>query len=92
VGGFDSELLELVPNQRIVFRWRFVGPERVADPAHDSRLTITLREAPDGDTALTLVHERLDALDDAMPGMAESAAKGWGQALDKLAATIGQVA
>lgn len=88
VGGFESELLELVPNQRIVLRWGFVGPERIADPAHDSRLTITLREAPDGATALTLVHERLDALDAAMPGMAENAARGWGMALDKLAATI----
>jgi uncharacterized protein YndB with AHSA1/START domain len=91
-GGFDSELLELVPNERIVWRWGFVGPERVADPSHDSRLTITLRETPDGATALTLVHERLDALDAAMPGMARRTAAGWGQALDKLAATIGQVA
>jgi uncharacterized protein YndB with AHSA1/START domain len=88
-GGFDSELLELVPNQRIVFLWRFVGPERIADPAHDSRLTIALREAPGGATALTLVHERLDALDAAMPGMAEATARGWDQALDKLAATTG---
>lgn len=52
MGGFDCELLELVPNQRIVFRWRFVGPDRVAGPAHDSRLTITLRDALGGATAL----------------------------------------
>jgi uncharacterized protein YndB with AHSA1/START domain len=87
-GGFESELLELVPDERIVFRWGFVGPERVADPAHDSRLTITLREAPGGATALTLVHERLDALDAAMPGMAESARRGWDQALGELAETL----
>lgn len=92
VGGFDCELLELVPNQRIVFLWRFVGPERIADPAHDSRLTITLREAPGGGTALTLVHERLDAIDAAMPGMAENAKRGWDQALEQLAGAIGEVA
>jgi uncharacterized protein YndB with AHSA1/START domain len=91
-GGFESELLELVPDERIVFLWRFVGPERIADPAHDSRLTITLREAPDGATALTLVHERLDAIEAAMPGMAGAAAVGWGQALDALAAAIGAAA
>jgi uncharacterized protein YndB with AHSA1/START domain len=83
-GGFDCELLELVPGERIVFLWRFVGPERVADPAHDSRLTVTLSEAPGGATALTLVHERLEAIDAAMPGMAENTALGWGQALDTL--------
>jgi uncharacterized protein YndB with AHSA1/START domain len=84
-GGFECELLELVPGERIVFRWGFVGPDRVADPAHESRLTITLRETPEGGTALTLVHERLDALEAAMPGMVEGARHGWSEALDKLA-------
>src|SRR3954466_11612697 len=84
VGGFESELIELVPDERIVFLWRFVGPDRMADPALDSRLTITLIEAPDGVTVLTLVHELLDALEAAMPGMSASATVGWGQALDKL--------
>jgi uncharacterized protein YndB with AHSA1/START domain len=84
-GGFESELIELVPNERIVFLWRFVGPERVVDPALDSRLTISLRDVPDG-TELTLLHERLDALEAAMPGISGDAAVGWGQALDKLAA------
>src|SRR4051794_4033287 len=42
-GGFECELLELVPDERLVFNWRFVGPQRVADPGLDSRLTITLR-------------------------------------------------
>lgn len=87
-GGFESELLELVPDRRIVFRWGFVGPERVADPAHDSVLTITLRDAPGGATELTLVHERLDALEAARPGIAAGARVGWGQALDKLAAAM----
>jgi len=51
-----------------------------------------LREAPGGATELTLVHERLDALDEAMPGMAENTATGWGMALDKLATTLGEAA
>jgi uncharacterized protein YndB with AHSA1/START domain len=86
-GGFESELLELVPDERIVFLWGFVGPERVADPALDSRLTITLHGVPGG-TELTLLHERLDAIDAAMPGIAAGAATGWAQALDKLAALV----
>jgi uncharacterized protein YndB with AHSA1/START domain len=83
-GGFDCELLELVPDRRLVFRWRFVGPDRIADPTHDSRLTITLAEAPGGATALTLLHERLAAVDAARPGMAEGARRGWEQALEHL--------
>jgi uncharacterized protein YndB with AHSA1/START domain/DNA-binding transcriptional ArsR family regulator len=92
VGGFECELLELVPSQRIVFRWGFVGPERAAGPAYDSLLTITLAEAPGGATALTLVHERLDALHAAMPEVAEDVGPGWAMVLDKLAEAIEEVA
>ena len=86
VGGFECELLELVPGERIVLRWGFVGPERLAGPTYDSQLTVTLREAPDGATELTLVHERLDDLREALPDIAEGVGPGWEMALDKLAA------
>jgi uncharacterized protein YndB with AHSA1/START domain len=92
VGGFECELLELVPNRRIVFRWGFVGPERTSGPTYDSLLTISLDEAPGGATALTLVHERLDALHAAMPDVAKSVGPGWDMVLDKLAEAIEQTA
>jgi uncharacterized protein YndB with AHSA1/START domain len=84
-GGFECELVELVPAERIVFRWGFVGPARESGPAYDSLLTITLAEAPDGGTALTLVHERLDDLRQALPEVADAVSRGWTSALDKLA-------
>ena len=71
VGGFECEIVELVPDQRLVFRWGFVGPERTAGPVYDSRLTITLRAATGNATTLTLVHERLDDLAAAMPDVAD---------------------
>jgi uncharacterized protein YndB with AHSA1/START domain len=86
-GGFECELLELAPDRRIVFRWGFVGPGRTAGPVYDSLLTVTLREAPDGGTALTLVHERLEELAAAMPHVAGNVGPGWEMVLDKLAAT-----
>lgn len=89
VGGFDCELLELVPDERLVFRWGFVGPERTGGPVFDSLLTITLRQAPGGGTALTLVHERLEGLAAAMPQVAEGVGAGWESVLSKLTATIG---
>jgi len=88
VGGFECELLELVPCRRIVFRWGFVGPERLAGPVYDSLLTVTLDEAPGGATALTLVHERLDDLDAALPDVAKSVGPGWEMVVGKLAAIL----
>jgi uncharacterized protein YndB with AHSA1/START domain len=89
-GGWDCEILELVPDQRIVFRWGFVGPDRRKGPAYDSLLTITLREAPQGKTALTLVHERLDDLAAAMPDVAGKVEVGWDLVLEQLADLLGE--
>jgi uncharacterized protein YndB with AHSA1/START domain len=86
VGGFEWEVLELVPAERIVFQFRFVGPERIADHAHDSRVTVTLRDAPGGATELTLVHDRLAAFAAVRPEVAELVGPGWEMALDKLVA------
>ena len=35
VGGFECEIVALVPSRRIVFRWGFVGPDRTAGPVYD---------------------------------------------------------
>jgi uncharacterized protein YndB with AHSA1/START domain len=88
-GGFDGELAELIPDQRLVFRWGFVGPQWRDGAAFDSLLTITLREAPDGGTVLTLVHERLDDLAAALPGVAQNVGPGWEDVLGKLAEALG---
>ena len=87
-GGFEAELLELVPDERLVFRWGFVGPERTEGPVFDSRLTVTLSADADGGTLLTLVHEQLGELAAAMPGVAENVGPGWDSALGKLAAAL----
>lgn len=86
-GGFECQLLELVPNERIVFQWGFVGPNRTDGPTFDSLLTISLRGAAGNSTVLTLVHERLDALAAAMPDVAKNVHRGWELVLDNLAGT-----
>jgi uncharacterized protein YndB with AHSA1/START domain len=88
VGGFDCELAELVPGQRIVFRWGFVGPEGRDGQAFDSLLTVTFREAPGGETVLTLVHERLDDLAAARPDVAANVETGWEDVVGKLAGVL----
>jgi RNA polymerase primary sigma factor len=64
-GMLDCELLELVPNERVVLRWRFVDPSGTT-PASDSRLTVSLRAASDDATRLVLTHERR-RVSDALP-------------------------
>ena len=75
-GGFECRLIELVPDKRIVFQWGFVGPRRTKGPTYDSLLTITLRVSPGNTTTLTLVHERLDDLEQALPDVGP---KRWGR-------------
>lgn len=88
VGGFEGEIVELVPDERIAFRWGFVGPERAAGPVYDSLLTITLQAAKGNATTLTLVHERLDDLAAAMPDAAKKVDGGWQLVLEKLALVL----
>lgn len=91
VGGFEAEILELLPDRRIVFRWAFVGPQRLAGPVYDTRLTVTFEDAPGGATTLTLLNERVDEVA-ADPLLAEKVEAGWeaGWAfvLDKLASVV----
>lgn len=87
-GGFECELLEVVPGRRIVFRWGFVGPQRKEGPTFDSVLTVTLAEAVGGTTALTLEHERLEDLASAMTEVADNVAPGWEVVLDKLSSVL----
>ncbi|MBB5867310.1 uncharacterized protein YndB with AHSA1/START domain [Allocatelliglobosispora scoriae] len=83
-GGFDAEILDLVPDRRIIWQWAFVGPDREAGPVFDSRLTVTLDGTPDGGTRLVLLHEHLDALAAAHPDVADQVGNGWESVLDKL--------
>jgi uncharacterized protein YndB with AHSA1/START domain len=84
VGGFECQFIELVPDERIVYRWGFVGPHRTKGPTFDSLLTITLRASPGNTTILTLVHERLDDLEQAMPEVAGHVEVGWKLVFDEL--------
>lgn len=88
VGGFDSEIVELVPGQRLVFRWGFIGPQRRQGPSFDTQLTVSFDPAPSGQTILRLTHERLGELAAAMPGIAANVGPGWDAVLGKLSALL----
>ena len=84
VGGFDSELVELVADRPLVFRWGFIGPQRRQGPSFDTSLTVSFSPGPAGGTVVRLVHERLGELAAAMPGIAGSVQPGWEAVLTKL--------
>jgi uncharacterized protein YndB with AHSA1/START domain len=71
VGGFDCEILDLVPNERIVLRWQFLGLDRRPLAEASTRLTITLRPVPPDSCELTLIHDRLS------PGVTDAIRRGW---------------
>jgi uncharacterized protein YndB with AHSA1/START domain len=88
VGGFDCEILTLEPDERIVLRWQFVGPDRRPLADESSRLTISLRPVPPDACELTLVHARLDGLERSVPGMTDATRRGWSGTLSRLEQTV----
>lgn len=88
VGGFECEILELVPDEHIRWRWGFAGPQRADGPVYDSLLTVTLRRLPDGTTLLTPVHQQLGELAAALPEVARKVGEGWDSVIGKLAAIV----
>jgi uncharacterized protein YndB with AHSA1/START domain len=88
VGGFDSELLELVPDRRLVFRCGFVGPQRRQGPSVDTLLTVSFHPEPSGATTVKLAHDRLYDLAAAMPAIAVNVGPGWEAVLANLDKTL----
>jgi uncharacterized protein YndB with AHSA1/START domain len=81
--GADGVYRELVPNERVVFTWRW-NEAPAGQPLDRSETLVTLEVRTEGDvTILTLTHSRLP--DEAS---AESHGSGWNDGLDKLVARI----
>ena len=70
-----GEYLEVVPDQRLVFTWRWIGP---GERDYESRVIVDLRPVADG-TELTFTHAMLP--DEVT---AASHREGWTGAVDKL--------
>ena len=82
VGGFDCEILELVPDERIVLRWQFISPDGRPLAEASSRLTITLRAVPPDACELTLVHDRIS------PDVTDATQRGWAGTMTRLEQTV----
>jgi len=87
-GGAEAEIIELVPNRRIVLRWWFVGPDRAVEPGQETRLTVTFEPDGVGKTLVTVTHDRLDGLARALPEIAGGVHEGWSAALESLSTEL----
>ena len=88
VGGAEAEIVELVPDRRIVLRWWFVGPDRLVDPDLETRLTVTFEAAGTEATLVTLDHDHLEGLIAARPEVADNVEAGWRGTLEILAIAL----
>lgn len=90
VGGVEAEIVELVPDQRIVLRWWFVGPDRVVDPDLETRLIVTFEATGPEATMVTLEHDRLEGLSAGWPEVADNVEPGWRGTLQILATVLAE--
>jgi uncharacterized protein YndB with AHSA1/START domain len=80
--AFESVIRDLVPGERIVLDFAFVGP--APGEREDSLLTVTLADAPGGGTEVRFDHERITL---APPNFDRPGVNaGWTSVLDKLEA------
>jgi uncharacterized protein YndB with AHSA1/START domain len=80
--AFESVILDLEPDERIVLNFAFVGSE--PGSRDESLFTVTFRDAPGGATELQLDHERITY---APPNFSAPAVNtGWTSVFDKLEA------
>ena len=80
--AFESVIRDLVPGERIVLDFAFVGPEPGA--REDTLLTVTLSDAPGGGTDVHFDHERITFRPPEFDSPGVNA--GWTSVLDKLEA------
>ena len=80
--AFESVIRDLVPGERIVLDFAFVGP--APREREDTLLTVTLRDAADGATEVRFDHERITHAPPTFDRPGVDA--GWNSVLDKLEA------
>ena len=84
VGGVEARFLAFDEPRRLVLRWGFCGPARIAGPVYDSLLSVRFRSDGYDGTHLTLAHEALDQLRAARPELAENVARDGVGSLERL--------
>ena len=83
-GKFEGRFVKIDPPRELVYHWAFVGTEPEKGEYFDTLVTIRFRPAAEGQTQITVVHERLAKLRQGAPHIHGRLAPGWENCLDKL--------
>ncbi len=83
-GKFEGRFVKIDPPRELVYHWAFVGTEPEKGEYFDTLVRIQLRAWGDGQTQVTVVHERLAELREGAPHVHSRLVAGWENCLDKL--------
>lgn len=83
-GKFEGQYVKIDPPRELVYHWAFVGTEPEKGEYFDTLVTVQLRPWRDGQTQLTVVHERLAELREGAPHVHQRLISGWENCLGKL--------
>lgn len=83
-GKFEGRFVKIDPPRELVYHWAFVGTEPEKGEYFDTLVNIQLRPWRDGQTHVTVVHERLAELRRGAPDVHQRLVPGWEYCLDQL--------
>lgn len=87
-GKFEGRFVRIDPPRELVYHWAFVGTEPEKGEYYDTLVRVLLRPWGDGQTQVTIVHERLEALREGAPEIYPRLSPGWENCLDKLERSV----
>ena len=90
-GKFEGCFLKIDPPRELVYRWAFVGTEPEKGEYFDTLVTVRLRPEPNGQTHVSVVHEKLEELQRGAPHVHVRLVPGWNNCLAKLERAVGEV-
>ena len=83
-GRFEGCFLKIDPPRELVYRWAFVGTEPEKGEYFDTLVTVQLRPEPEGQTHISVVHEKLEELRRGAPHVHARLLPGWNYCLAQL--------
>jgi uncharacterized protein YndB with AHSA1/START domain len=84
-GKFEGFFLKIDPPRELVYRWAFVGTEPEKEGEYfDTLVTVRLRPGAEGQTHISVLHEKLEELQQGAPHIFVRLSPGWNNCLDKL--------
>jgi uncharacterized protein YndB with AHSA1/START domain len=84
-GKFEGRFVKIDPPRELVYRWAFVGTEPEKEGEYfDTLVTVKLRPEPEGQTRISVVHEKLEELQQGAPHIFVRISAGWNECLGLL--------